>query len=483
MLIIPAIDILGGCCVRLRQGKYRDVTSYSNDPVKVAKDFAKQGAKYLHLVDLDGAKQGITSNFEIVMAIRKAVTIPIQIGGGIRNFDDAFTYLNSGIDRVVIGSSAILNVSLIGRLINEFGSERIVVSMDVRDDKVMICGWEEKTKIEIDKFLLILKKLGVKLLCVTDISKDGMMSGPNFELIKKVLVFDFKVIAAGGICSEGQLIKLEAMGTYGAIIGKAVCEGRIKIDRNYLTKRIIPCMDVKDGRVVKGIHFANLRDAGDPVELAKFYSEAGADELVFLDISATVEERNLLYGLVEKIARAINIPFTVGGGIKSVEEVQQLLCTGADKVSIGSKAVLDPSFITDIANQFGTQCIVISLDCKKATDSWELFINGGGLATEIDALKFAVEMEKAGAGELLINSLDRDGTGDGYDIELLKEISKVVNIPIIASSGAGSSEDFLKAFNYGCADAALAATLFHFGKLQIPSLKKYLSDQNITIRI
>ncbi len=253
--------------------------------------------------------------------------------------------------------------------------------------------------------------------------------------------------------------------------------------KNNLTKRIIPCLDVKDGRVVKGVHFVNLKDAGDPVELGKFYSDSGADELVFLDITATVEGRQTFKELVGRIAREINIPFTVGGGIKSVTDMKELLDIGADKVSIGSAAVKNPGLVKEASQYFGAQCVVVSVDAKKNNEGWEIYIKGGREATGIDAITFSKQMEELGAGELLVNSLDRDGTKEGFDIELLNAICNCVNIPVIASSGAGSAQDFVEVFNKTNVDAGLAASIFHNGTVPIPELKKVLKENNISVRL
>ena len=241
-------------------------------------------------------------------------------------------------------------------------------------------------------------------------------------------------------------------------------------------------MDIKNGRVVKGINFVNLKDAGDPVELGKLYSEMGADELIFLDIMATVEKRDTLYDLVRRISENINIPFTVGGGVKDIEDIRTLLNNGADKVSIGSYAVENPDFIKEASERFGSQCIVISVDPKKVLGKWKVFTKGGRENTGLDAIEFSKKMERCGAGELLVNSLDRDGMKNGYDIPLLRAITNAVNIPVIASSGAGAKEDFLEAFTEANADAALAASLFHYGEIKIPELKAYLTKNNVTIR-
>lgn len=250
-----------------------------------------------------------------------------------------------------------------------------------------------------------------------------------------------------------------------------------------LTKRIIPCLDIKNGRTVKGVNFVDLKDAGNPVELAKKYSETGADELVFLDISATEERRSTLINLVREVAETINIPFTVGGGISSVEDVEILLKNGADKVSINSSAVKNPDLINQLAQKFGSQCVVVAIDAKRIDGVWKVHLVGGKQATDINLFDWAVEVANRGAGEILFTSMENDGTKDGFANEALRTISKLVNIPIIASGGAGNEQHFADAFLVGNADAALAASVFHFGEIEIPELKQFLKKQNIEVRI
>jgi imidazole glycerol-phosphate synthase subunit HisF len=250
-----------------------------------------------------------------------------------------------------------------------------------------------------------------------------------------------------------------------------------------LTKRIIPCLDIKNGRTVKGINFVDLKDAGDPVELAKKYSEEGADELVFLDISATEERRKTLVDLVRNVAKAINIPFTVGGGISAVEDVSILLKNGADKVSINSSAVKNPNLINELAQEFGSQCIVVAIDAKKIKEDWIVHLVGGKVPTELNLFDWAIEVEKRGAGELLFTSMNNDGTKNGFANEALAKLSTLVNIPIIASGGAGKMQHFADTFINGKADAALAASVFHFQEIEIPVLKTFLKEQNIEVRI
>ena len=250
------------------------------------------------------------------------------------------------------------------------------------------------------------------------------------------------------------------------------------------TKRIIPCLDVKDGKVVKGINFKGLINVGDPVELGKYYYEAGADELVFLDVTATNEGRGIMEKVVEKVSENIFIPFTVGGGICSIEDIKRILSAGADKVSLNSAAVKDKQLIKSGSYYFGNQCIVLAVDAKRNIEMgrWEVMVNGGRINTGIDALKWIEEAVKLGAGEILLTSMDADGTKSGFDIELTKAVNNIVNVPVIASGGAGKKEDFYEVFKYAKADAALAASLFHYNQLEILELKDYLRSKKIDVR-
>ncbi|HEX9614029.1 MAG TPA: imidazole glycerol phosphate synthase subunit HisF [Bacteroidota bacterium] len=250
-----------------------------------------------------------------------------------------------------------------------------------------------------------------------------------------------------------------------------------------LTKRIIPCLDVKGGRTVKGTQFLNLRDAGDPVELASRYSAEGADELVFLDITATQENRSALYGLVERVARAVRIPFTVGGGISSLEDIERVLLAGADKISLNSAIIRRPSFLDEAARRVGSQSVVAAIDAKREGDSWKVWSRGGTEQTELDAREWAREAVERGAGELLVTSMDRDGSKAGYDVELLRTISEQVRVPVIASGGAGTREHFFEVLADGTADAALAASLFHYRETSITEIKIFLRGKGIPVRL
>lgn len=251
-----------------------------------------------------------------------------------------------------------------------------------------------------------------------------------------------------------------------------------------LTKRIIPCLDIKDGRTVKGTNFVNLRDAGDPVELGAFYAEQGADELVFLDITATIEKRKTLAELANRIAHHINIPFTVGGGIVSIEDVNALLQNGADKISVNTAAFKNPILVNELAKEFGSQCVVLAIDTKKEEDGqWYVYLNGGRTKTETRCIDWAKKAVDLGAGEILLTSMNHDGTKQGFALEITKLVSENFSVPVIASGGGGTMEHFVDVFEKGLADAALAASIFHFKEIMIPDLKNYLSQKNITVRL
>lgn len=491
MLIIPAIDIRNGRCVRLTQGDFSREKIYSADPVSVAKKFEKAGAKAIHIVDLDGARTGLAVNEKLIRKIRQAVKIPLELGGGIREKNTAARYLGAGIDRIIVGTKALQNPAYLKNLIDNYTASRIMVSLDIRDNKVAIKGWEKMLKTSLEEILAQLKKIGVTELIVTDIVKDGTLTQPNYSLLQRIKNEGFNVTASGGVSSIESIKKLQKMSIPAAIVGKALYEKKLDLKEaiaagrplSNLTKRIIPCLDVADGRVVKGVNFKNLRDAGDAVELGKFYQQQGADELVYLDINASKESRATLTHLVEKIAAQISIPFTVGGGVSSVSQIRELLKAGADKVSLNTAAIKNPQLINEAAAAFGSQCIVVAIDAKKVGNIWRVFVKGGSVETKLDAVLWAQEVEKRGAGEILLTSIDRDGTEKGYDIALLQKISGEARIPVIASGGASTPDDILHSFEKGAADAALAAGIFHYGKFSISEVKRFLSAKNIPIRL
>ena len=255
--------------------------------------------------------------------------------------------------------------------------------------------------------------------------------------------------------------------------------------KNMHTKRIIPCLDVNNGRVVKGINFVNLKDAGDPVSVGAAYDKAGADELVFLDITASSDSRNIVVDMVRRVAENVFIPFTVGGGIRTVDDFKAILREGADKVSVNSAAIDNPELVSDAADKFGSPCVVVAIDARRREDGsgWTIYKHGGRIDTGIDAIEWAIKMDKLGAGEILLTSMDCDGTKAGYDIELTRLVSENVSIPVIASGGAGTKEHFYEALTVGKADAALAASLFHYKELEIMDLKRYLNDKDVAVRL
>lgn len=493
----PAIDLIAGKCVRLTQGKYDQKTEYSESPLQVARNFEQEGASGIHIIDLEGAKAGKPCNADVIIAVAQKSALPVQTGGGIRNYEDAAFFLENGVNRIILSTAAVENPGLIRQLLHDFGAERILISVDIKNRMVAIKGWEQLGK-PLDECMAELKEIGITNIIFTDIAQDGMLKGPNFTSIATLQNSypEMNLLIAGGVSSAQDIAKLREMNVAGAIIGKALYEGKISLrevtentpknipetNTPSLAKRVVACMDVKDGRVVKGINYTDFQEAGDPVALGKRYSEMGVDELVFLDITATTEKRKTVVELVKKISAQITIPFTVGGGMQSIKDIRSALAHGADKVSIESAAVTNPKLIAEAANIFGSQCIVVSLSVRKKGDVWKVYTHGGNQETEREALEFAQEMEQLGAGELLVNSLDRDGTKSGYDLELLRSISESVSIPVIASSGAGSKKDFLAAFTTGKCDAALAASLFHFGEIDIAELRTYLRENNILLR-
>ncbi len=495
MLVIPAIDIIDGQCVRLTKGDFASKKIYANDPVAMAQLFESQGAPMVHIIDLDGAKTGIPKNQELIIKMRNALKIPVQVGGGIRTLEAAQTYLMQGIDRIILGTKALADFDFLRQLVTEFGAKRIVVALDIIDEKLAREGWLETGGQDLNTFAQEIKRRGITEVLVTDISRDGTLTTPNFELIEKVQSFGFNVVAAGGVSDTESLKKLFRRGTYGAVLGKALYENKISLSeafnvtrpRSNLAKRIIPCLDVAQGRVVKGVNFLNIKDAGDPVELAKKYSEEGADELVFLDIMASKENRETMIDTVRRVAAHISIPFTVGGGVKTLEDIRALLNAGADKVSLNTAAIIQPELITEASKEFGAQCVVIAIDVKKDRDSkddrYDVYIKGGSKKTELEAVSWAKRVEELGAGELLLTSMDRDGTHTGFDIELLQKITSAVRIPVIASGGAGSLEDLAQALTKGNADAVLAASLFHYHETTTAAAKQYLASLNIPVRI
>jgi len=485
--IIPAIDIIGGKCVRLTRGDYNSVTEYNSDPVSVARQFEAAGFERLHLVDLDGAREGKPLNIDVLEKICSTTRLTVDFGGGVKSEEDIERVFAAGAAMLTVGSVAVKDPDLFLGWLNKYGPDKIILGADFKDGYIAVDAWQGRSSLSIYDFLDYYVARGVKKVISTDIQTDGTLQGPSVKMYRAVLdrYPGLDLTASGGLGSLDDLRALNDAGIRSVISGKAFYESKIPL-RPYpldtLARRIIPCLDVKDGRVVKGVNFVELRDAGDPVELARSYSEQGADELVFLDITATHEKRKTLSRLVRQVAETVNIPFTVGGGISGLDDVNAMLASGADKVSVNSAAVRDPAIINKMAARFGSQCIVLAVDARQENGNWQVYLNGGRLPTGIDLFEWVAETVDRGAGEVLFTSMDHDGTRKGYANEVLARISRMVDVPLIASGGAGELSHFRDAFLEGKADAALAAGLFHYGELSIAEVKNYLAANGIVVR-
>lgn len=496
MLLLPAIDLKDNQCVRLTQGDYSQQTVYSDDPLKMALEWERQGAKYLHLVDLDGARGDFAVNRDTIEKITRGISIPVQVGGGIRTAERARELLSLGVARVILGTAAIENRNLIVELLAEFGSDRIVVGVDAKDGYVAVHGWEVISNVGSLEFCKELESIGLEIIVYTDISKDGMLEGPNFEIYQTLQKqTGLKIIASGGVSELSDIVKLAETGMYGCIIGKALYNQQIDLaqalekinplDEVDLTDyvRIIPCMDVRNGRVVKGKQFVDIRDIDSPEILAEFYNKSGADELVFYDITASIEGRAPAREFIRKVAEKVDIPFTVGGGVANLNDFADLLVLGADKISINSAALKNPELITAASVEYGSGTVVVAIDVKrKENGTWNIYAKGGQEDTGVDAIEWVRKAVELGAGEIVVNSIDGDGMRAGYDIELLKEITSAVNVPIIASGGAGKLEHFYEAVAEAKVGGLLAASVFHSGEIQIKDLKEYLKSKGVKVR-
>ena len=459
--LIPAIDIIDGKCVRLSQGDYERMTTYNHDPLEVAKEFQDHGIRRLHVVDLDGAKAHHVVNYKALERIASRTSLIIDFGGGIKSDGDLEIAFESGAQMVTGGSIAVKNPEIFLSWLEKFGSEKIILGADAKNGKIAVGGWTESSDKELIPFVETYVESGVKKVITTDICKDGMLNGPSIDLYKKMMsvIPEIYLIASGGVASITFFVKI-----------------------NMLAKRIIPCLDVKDGKTVKGVNFVNFRDAGDPVELGHAYSRQGADELVYLDITASYEGRKTFTDIVKKVAAKVSIPFTVGGGINEMKDVDRLLSAGADKVSINSSALKNPRLIEEIAKNFGSQVCVVAIDANFDNDLWRCYLNGGRVPTDRELFSWAREAQERGAGEILFTSMTHDGVKEGYANDALATLNSDLSIPVIASGGAGKKEHFKDVFQIGKADAALAASVFHFGEISISELKDYLDRENICVR-
>lgn len=488
MDVIPSLDLLGGNVVRLRRGDFAHVTAYG-DPEQVLDRLDVPRDSRLHIVDLDASRTGRPIETGVVRRLAQR-DLRVQVGGGIRSVDDAKTWLACGAEKVVIGTVAADVPETMRAIVDAVGPSRVIAAVDVRDGVVRVDGWQRPARTPLDDVLASLAELGVTELLVTDISKDGVMRGPSFALYRS-LPPALRVIASGGVSTTGDVVSLARIpNVSGCVIGRALLDGRIDLGAararaatpRAIPERVIPCLDVRDGRVVKGVKFENIRDAGDPVECALRYEAEGADELVILDISATDTYRATALETVRRVADALFIPLTVGGGVRTIEDFRALLRAGADRVAINTAAIRNPQLIADCAREFGVQAVVLSCDAKRVDDGWRATMRSGKELTELDAVAWCRRAEELGAGEILLTSVDRDGTNTGFDVELLRAVTGAVRINVIASGGAGSLEHFREAIEAGGARAVLAASLFHDRRLTIGEVKQYLEREGIPIR-
>lgn len=498
MRIFPAIDLKEGKAVRLLQGRMEDATIYGDNPLEIALGFKEQGAEYLHVVDLDGAFAGEPVNDEIIRQLIRSSGLKVQVGGGIRTLERIEELLTYGVERVILGTVAVREPQLVEEAVRKFG-EAIVVGIDAKDGLVAVQGWAEKTEVQALELALQMKEMGVRHLVFTDIARDGMLQGANIESTAQLARDSgLNVVASGGIAGLEDLVQLQKLAKqgvpiWGAIIGKALYTDAFTLSQALAVaergsketkevKRIIPCLDVHEGRVVKGTNFVNLRDAGDPVELAALYDREGADELILLDISASSEGRETMVDVVNRVAKEISIPLIIGGGLRTIEDIQRVLEAGADKVSLNTSAVQNPQLIKESAEKFGRERIIVAIDARqKNPGSWEVYISGGKKATGKDVIEWAQEVEALGAGEILLTSMDRDGTKNGYDLELTRAVSRSVSIPVIASGGVGNLAHLADGLKLGEAGAVLAASIFHYGEYSIAEAKDYLEKQGIPV--
>ena len=503
MILFPAIDLKDGQCVRLKLGDMNQATVYNADPSAQARSFEEQGFEWLHVVDLNGAFAGASVNGAAVEAILKATGNPVQLGGGIRTLEQIESWLEKGLARVILGTVAVRDPGLVKEACRLFPG-RIAVGIDARGGKVAVEGWAEACEVGAAELARKFEGVGVAAIVYTDIDRDGVLSGINWEL---TLALADAVQNSGDRLGRPRVdgrrrpyddarcrpprrrhLRPRAVRRADRSAGGSAHPARRGGGRMTLKNRVIPCLDVKDGRVVKGVNFVDLIDAGDPVEAAKAYDAAGADELCFLDITASSDDRDTILDVVARTAEQCFMPLTVGGGVRTVSDIRRLLLAGADKVSINTAAVKNPGFVSEAAEKFGDQCIVVAIDAKRVSGAgdagrWEIFTRGGRDATGIDAVEFARKVVARGAGEILLTSMDRDGTRNGYDIALTRTVADAVHVPVIASGGVGTLDHLVEGIRDGHATAVLAASIFHFGTYTIAEAKQHMAAAGLAMRL
>jgi len=485
MDLIPALDLLQGNAVRLKRGDFALVTNYG-DPEAVLDSLDVPRGSRLHVVDLEASRSGKPVETDIVRRLARR-DLRVQVGGGIRSVIDARRWIDCGAEKVVVGTVAADSPAVLRAIVADLGATRVIAAVDLRDGVVRVAGWERDARRSLDEVLAAVAAAGIEEILVTDIARDGVMCGPSFATYR-ALPPNLRVIASGGVTTVSDVVSLARMANVGGcVIGKALLDGRLSLAEararvatpNAIPERIIPCLDVRDGRVVKGVNFVNIRDAGDPVECATRYEAEGADELVILDISATDAGRDTALETVRRVAGALFIPLTVGGGVRSIEDFRALLRAGADRVAINTAAIRDPRLIAACAREFGVQAVVLSCDARGR----EVMVRSGKEPTGIDAVAWCKRAEGLGAGEILLTSVDRDGTSSGFDIALLRAVTSAVKIGVIASGGAGALEHFRDAIESGGARAVLAASLFHDRRISIGEVKEFLAKEGIPVRV
>jgi len=490
MEVIPSLDLLGGRVVRLTHGDFSTAKVYGEPEVVLSALDVPRGTR-LHIVDLEASRSGRPVELSIVERLAKRDLV-VQVGGGIRSIADARRWFECGAARVVVGTVAADSPALLASLVDAFGPQRIVPAVDIRNGVIRVAGWQRESAISIEDVFARLDALGIPETLVTDISHDGALRGPSFRLYRELArTTRMRIIASGGVSTVSDVVSLARQRNIsGCVIGKALLERRIDLADaiarvampNVIPERVIPCLDVRDGRVVKGVNFVNIRDAGDPVECVRRYEEEGADEIVILDISATDANRQTALDTVRRVADSLFIPLTVGGGVRTIEDFRAMLRAGADRVAINTAALRNPQLIADCASEFGVQAVVLSCDAKRVGDRWLATMRSGKEVTAIDAVEWCKRAQELGTGEILLTSVDRDGTSSGFDIELLRAVTSVVKIGVIASGGAGKLDDFRDAIESGGARAVLAASLFHDRVLTVGEVKRYLAEEGIPVR-
>jgi len=515
MQVIPAIDLLDGKIVRLSQGDFSRVDFFGDDPLPVVENYRRLGADRLHLVNLSAARDGAVGGDFIRQITRLSQVLPVQVGGGARDLHAVRLYFEAGAAAVIVGTMLFADPDAVAAAVLLFGGKSIVAALDVDGvrETVRIRGWRDDSGMSIWEAAERVRRLGPRQVLVTDISRDGMAAGPNVSLYAawKRRFPDLAITASGGVRDARDIDELERADCDSVVVGRALLDHSVAFsalvrgdlqkekqeaalpgshstkragdnNRGDLAIRVIPCLDVDRGRVVKGTNFQNLRDAGDPVELARRYCDEGADELVFLDITATCDFRPTVVELASRVAAAVNIPFTIGGGVRSADNARRLLEAGADKVAVNSAAVARPELLEEMSLQLGAANTVCAIDARRDRDGWTVLTRGGRNDARCNAIAWAERAVWLGAGELLVTSHDRDGTSAGFDTELLAEIKRRVSVSLIASGGGGSPQSFIDAVRVGRADAVLAAGVFHFGVLSIQDVKAALRGAGIPIR-